>query len=348
MTASPSDIARRLADNAEAVCRRYLSTGKREGQYWLVGNVHNEPGRSLYVRLSGQGGGRALPGKWTDAASGEHGDLLDIIAATCGHACLADTLAEARRFLSLPAEPAISLGGPTQSRLGQSSLMAAQRLWAASRPIDASLGSTYLAARGITATAGCTALRFHPRCFYRAGADDRPGIRTAWPALIAAVTDTDGRLTGIHRTWLDPGGLAKAPVKTPRRAMGRLLGSGVRFGSAGKVMAAGEGIETMLSLHQAMPAMPLIAALSAAHLAALEFPRGLKRLYVACDNDPAGEGAFVRLSERAVGQGVETVALRAERDDFNSDLVAHGVGALSTRLNAQLRPCDAVRFLGDG
>jgi hypothetical protein len=130
--------------------------------------------------------------------------------------------------------------------------------------------------------------------------------------------------------------------------MGRLLGSGVRFGSAGKVMAAGEGIETMLSLHQAMPAMPLIAALSAAHLAALEFPRGLKRLYVACDNDPAGEGAFVRLSERAVGQGVETVALRAERDDFNSDLVAHGVGALSTRLNAQLRPCDAVRFLGDG
>ncbi|WAC25209.1 DUF7146 domain-containing protein [Blastomonas sp. SL216] len=348
MTASPSDIARRLADNAEAVCRRYLSNGKREGHYWFVGNVHNEPGRSLYVRLSDRGGGRALPGKWTDAASGEHGDLLDIIAAVCGHSCLADTLAEARRFLSLPAEPAISLGRPTRSRLGQSSLIAAQRLWAASRPIDATLAATYLAARGITATAGCAALRFHPRCFYRPGADDLPGIQTGWPALIAAVTDAEGSLTGVHRTWLDPGGLAKAPVKPPRRAMGRLLGSGVRFGSAGEVMAAGEGIETMLSLRQAMPAMPLIAALSAAHLAALEFPQALKRLYVACDNDPAGEGAFVRLSERAMGRGVETVALRAERDDFNSDLVAQGVCCLSARLRSQLRPCDAVRFLGAG
>lgn len=348
MTESPADIARRLADNAEAVCRRYLSNGKREGHYWLVGNVHNEPGRSFYVRLSDRGGGRAIPGKWTDAASGEHGDLLDIIAAICGHSCLADTLAEARRFLSLPAEPAISRERLVRPTRGLSSLMAAQRLWAASRPLDATLGSTYLAARGITATAGCNALRFHPRCFYRPGADDLPGVRTAWPALIAAVTDTEERLTGVHRTWLDPGGLAKAPVKTPRRAMGHLLGSGVRFGSAGEVMAAGEGIETLLSLHQAMPVMPLIAALSAAHLAALEFPRGLKRLYVACDNDPAGEGAFVRLSVRAVAHGVETVALRAERDDFNSDLVAHDVGALSARLISELRPCDAARFLGAG
>ena len=63
MTESPADIARRLADNAEAVCRRYLSNGKREGHYWLVGNVHNEPGRSFYVRLSDRGGGRAIPGK---------------------------------------------------------------------------------------------------------------------------------------------------------------------------------------------------------------------------------------------------------------------------------------------
>ncbi len=36
-----SDLARRLADNAEAVCRHYLSNGRRQGRYWLVGDVHN-------------------------------------------------------------------------------------------------------------------------------------------------------------------------------------------------------------------------------------------------------------------------------------------------------------------
>ena len=52
MDSPATDIARRLAASAEAVCRRYLSNDRREGRYWLVGDVHNSPGRSLYVRLS--------------------------------------------------------------------------------------------------------------------------------------------------------------------------------------------------------------------------------------------------------------------------------------------------------
>jgi len=51
MAESPHDLARRLADQAERVCRHYLSSGRREGRYWLVGDVRNTPGRSMYVRL---------------------------------------------------------------------------------------------------------------------------------------------------------------------------------------------------------------------------------------------------------------------------------------------------------
>ena len=76
-----SELARRLAANAEAVCRHYLSNGYRQGRYWLVGDVGNTPGSSLYVRLHGPEAGRGAAGKWTDAATGEHGDLLDLIAA---------------------------------------------------------------------------------------------------------------------------------------------------------------------------------------------------------------------------------------------------------------------------
>ena len=59
-----SELAHRLARDAEAVCRHYLSAGRREGRYWLVGDVRNTPGRSMFVRLKESVKGPA--GKWTD------------------------------------------------------------------------------------------------------------------------------------------------------------------------------------------------------------------------------------------------------------------------------------------
>jgi hypothetical protein len=97
-----AELADRLARNAEAVCRHYLSNGRREGRYWLVGDINNNPGRSLYVRLRGVETGSGAAGKWTDAATGDHGDLLDLIAACRNLQSLRDTLDEARLFLSLP------------------------------------------------------------------------------------------------------------------------------------------------------------------------------------------------------------------------------------------------------
>jgi hypothetical protein len=64
MPRDTSELAHRLAREAEAVCRHYLSHGKREGRYWLVGDVHNTPGRSMFVRLRDSPKGPA--GKWTE------------------------------------------------------------------------------------------------------------------------------------------------------------------------------------------------------------------------------------------------------------------------------------------
>lgn len=100
MTTTASDLSRQLAGRAEAVCRHYLSKGWREGRYWLVGDVNNTPGRSLYVRLEGPDHGRGAAGHWRDAATGEHGDLLDLIGAALGHHRLVDTFDEVRRFLA--------------------------------------------------------------------------------------------------------------------------------------------------------------------------------------------------------------------------------------------------------
>lgn len=353
MSYDASDLARRLAHNAEAVCRRYLSNGRRKGRYWYVGDVRNTPGRSLFVRLEGPEFGQGAAGKWTDASTAEHGDLLDIIRETCGFAEFHEVADEARRFLSLP--PVEHGAGmmradakevPLSAPVG--SAEAAQRLFSASQPIEGTIVETYLRHRDITVLTGVGALRFHPRCYYRPDSDAPAEER---PAMIAAVTDLDGAITGVHRTWLDPSGRGKAHIDTPRRAMGHLVGNSVRFGTPQpigthtQVLAAGEGIETILSLRCALPAMPMMAALSAAHLAAIQFPASLRRLYIARDADPAGDHAVARLLERTREAGIEAVVLSTQLGDFNEDLAKHGLDELRAALWAQLAPEDVARFM---
>lgn len=347
MTGPAHDIARRLAEQAEAVCRRYLSKGRREGQYWLVGDVHNTPGRSLYVRLVDSACGRGKAGKWTDAQSGMHGDLLDIIAIRGGHARMRETLDEARHILSLPKPPPSPDRSVHLAKAKPGSPDAARRLWAGSAGLEGSVAEAYLKSRSIRNAAGAPSLRSHPRCYYRPTTGDDPGTRQAWPALIGAVTDEAGYVTGVHRTWLDPETCGKAPVDCQRRALGQLLGHGIRFGVAGPVMAAGEGIETILSLREVLPELPMIAATSAGHLAAIGFPPRLRRLYVAVDRDAAGGRALATLQARTDACGIEIMALGPQCDDFNSDLAGLGRQHLAKSLRSQLGASDAACFLTD-
>ena len=100
-------IAAALAARAEEVCQRYLPHGRRQGRYWVAGDLDGARGRSLFVRLHGPG----MPGKWTDAAVGCHGDLLDLIRHRTGAPTLRAALDHARAFLALPASPAAGDAG---------------------------------------------------------------------------------------------------------------------------------------------------------------------------------------------------------------------------------------------
>ena len=335
-----SELAHRLGRQAEAVCRHYLSNGRKQGNYWQVGDVRNTAGRSMFVRLHDSAKG--LAGKWQDSATGEHGDLLDVIRDSLGLIDFADVANEARRFLSLPQIEPLPQSRPPHTPAPSGSSEAARRLWHMTQPLIGSTVDTYLRRRGITDLRGTANLRFHPSCYWRPEDD---GPTETWPALIAAVTDLDGRITGAHRTWLRRDGSGKAPVDPPRKAMGDLLGHAVRFGDPQDVLAAGEGIETILSLRQVLPMMSMISALSAAHLAAIQFPPLLRRLYIVRDNDPAGDNARDNLVDRAMTGGIEAITLSPMLGDFNDDLTARGLDALAAQIRVQIAPEDVSRFM---
>ncbi len=316
-------IAARLAERAEAVCRQYLPHGRRQGRYWVAGDLDGARGRSLYVRLRPPG----TPGKWTDAAEGTHGDLLDIIRHRVNAPTLRAALDEARAFLALPAAPAAGEGDSYDAT------EAARRLWRRCRAIDGTHAERYLHARGL-ARCRFAALRFHPELRYREGSSVR-----RLPALVAAVTGGDGAILGVQRTWLDPRSPAKAGVAAPRKALGRIYGHAVRFGrpADGASLLVGEGIETVLSLVTAVPAITAAAALSAGSLGAFAPLPGVTRLLIARDNDAEGEQAAERLARRCARAGVAALVLVPEGEDFNDDLVALGRDALAARLAPLLR-----------
>ena len=319
-------VAAALGARAEEVCRRYLPHGRKSGRYWTAGDIRGARGRSLFVRLAPPG----VPGKWTDAATGEHGDLLDLIRIASGTGSLRIALAEARGFLSLP-----TMSAPTGPDVYDRT-EAARRLWRRCRAIDGTHAEAYLHARAIH-RCRFPALRFHPALFHRDGG----GVRRL-PALVAAVTGADGVLSGIHRTWLDPRSPAKAAVSRPRKALGHVHGHAVQFGepAAGTLMV-GEGIETVLSLLTAVPDTIAAAALSAGSLGAFAPPAGVSRLVIARDNDPDGERAAERLALRCARAGVAALTVVPEGGDFNDDLVSLGAEALRDRLGALLRLPDA-------
>ena len=87
MTAA--EIATALAERINALVCDLLPGGHREGHEWRAGDVTGSPGHSLGVHLHGQ-----KQGIWSDFATGEAGDALDLVRASLGVDMLVDHIAD--------------------------------------------------------------------------------------------------------------------------------------------------------------------------------------------------------------------------------------------------------------
>lgn len=191
---------------------------------------------------------------------------------------------------------------------------AAQRLWAAARPIRGSPAERYLHGRGLTVAV--SDLRFHPRTPYGRGA-----AVLFRPAILAAVRDESG-LPAVHRTFLEPRKARLADLPLPKRALGRLGQGAVRLRPPeGGVLGWAEGIESAMAATQ-LTGIPCWATLGTERFARVALPPSVARLILFLDNDAGGRRAetLARVAHRSCE--IEARYPAAAGADWNDVLLA--------------------------
>jgi len=161
----------------------------------------------------------------------------------------------------------------------------------------------YLGGRGIKLKLWPPALRYHSALDYW---QDGHCIGR-FPAMVGVVTDVQGEVVSLHRTYLTQDG-RKANVGVVKKLMAasaRLTGCSVKLGQPSAIkdeltIAVAEGIETALACFAAS-ATPTVSAISAQGMARYQWPVGLQRLIVFADNDAnqVGQNAATALAKRA-------------------------------------------------
>lgn len=180
----------------------------------------------------------------------------------------------------------------------------ARSFWDRRQPLIGTPAETYLRqARAIDAPLDASDLGYlsqAPVYPYSKGSDHRP-------ALVAAVRNAEGAVTGCHLTYLRPDGMGKAPIKPSRKMVGSVGGCHVPL-IAGPALVVAEGIESALSAYDVLMAQGTekhsygaCAALSAGGLSGFVWPANTRELIIAPDNDESGQGkrAALVLARRA-------------------------------------------------
>jgi len=319
----PADLAARLCEDVEGVCRDIGLVGRRRGRSFVAHcpwNRRAEP--KLYVDL------RKAPGGWIDFTSGETGDILWLIALTMSGGirspqALGEALKWTRHRFGLS-------GGNYDRDAWQRSVERARRA-AAEREAAAALelekdrnrahgrwlsglrllphqdAWKYFLARGIDFERlgrKPGAVRFSPQEPYW---EDGKIIYTG-PALMTAMTLPDGSFGAVHKTYFDPArpgekidlGLdPHGEPRKPRKMWPQTLGCVMRLWRGGDGLSEKdatkhglledvivcEGVEDAYSLAMIDPKRRIWGAGSLGGLLNMTPPSCADALTIAADND---------------------------------------------------------------
>lgn len=192
-------------------------------------------------------------------ASGEGGDVIALVQAVEG----VDFAGALKSLGAEPPDPATMERLRKQSAAKRAEIEREERvskarkiemareIWKVSHDAEGTIVETYLRARGIDLDAiGALygfkvppTLRFHPGLDY-----EHEGVTHRGPAMVGALYALDGRICGVHRTWIAPDGSGKAKLPKPKKALGILMGSHAPLTPPRAHAVLGEGYETVLSV----------------------------------------------------------------------------------------------------
>ena len=189
---------------------------------------------------------------------------------------------------------------------------AALSIWNEAVPIIGTPAETYLRSRGITMELPQT-LRF-ARLRY-------PQEQGRRPALIAAVCDPSGDLTGIQRTFLTDDG-RKADVPEVKLSLGRVAGGAIRIGPPVASLVVTEGLEDGLTLAQALGRSVWVSA-GTSMLPRMELADVTRAVVIGADGDAPGEIAATKAAHAfaAAGRKVRIMRPAPGFKDFNAELM---------------------------
>ena len=329
-----SAVSAELARRIQSLCNDLLSSGRRSGAYWTVGGVDNVKGASMWVHLHGE-----KQGHWQDAATGEFGDALDLLAACRYGGDKKAAYAAALAWLGWsdvaapPARPApVAQSDKPDERTARNRAYALRLYLEAHPALAGTPVESYLRDRGIDlAQMGRQprALRYHPSLYHR-------DTRTAWPAMVAAINDGSGAHLATHRTYLERagGGWMKLRNVPAKLSLGDFVSGSIRIwrGASKRALVdaapeepivIGEGIETCLSIAIACPELRVLCAVSLSNMASVWLPPQTRMVVLAADNDthPQARQALQRAVNAHIAAGREVRVARArDGNDFNDVL----------------------------
>jgi hypothetical protein len=277
-------------------------------------------------------GGQA--GRWVDFATGQHGDLIDLVALAMG-CSISDAIREARAFLGLQStspednrrRQAAATRAREQRREAEASAAQmrarvkrqAAAIWLGAREdIRGTPVEYYLAARGIDLAELPRiprAIRYLHDCFAK-WIDPETGevFERRLPAMVTGIVDRSGDTVALHRTYLalgSDGRWGKHPMPTPKKVLGDYVGAAMRLwsgigprgGHPGSLAAMNpgsrvylcEGVEDGLAAALIVPAARILAAISLSNLANVQLPPNIAEVVLIADQD-AGEQAAALLA----------------------------------------------------
>jgi hypothetical protein len=151
--------------------------------------------------------------------------------------------------------------------------------------------------------------------------------------LVAAITNFEGRIVAVHRTWVMPDGSGKAPLLHPKKTLGSYRGGCVRLwrGTTGRplkdvlpgdTVVIGEGLEDSLTAVVAAPEYRVLCAVSLSNVSAIRLPEAIKTVIILGQNDPPGSAAVHTLRRaiatfQAQGRTVKIARPSPIYKDFN-------------------------------